>query len=266
LDTLRRLATIKNCHSVWAVASLHAEQQRLDAVHRVLYESFQAGDAIVYLGNMIGRGPMVRQSVDALLAFRRELIAQPAVFAGDLIYLRGVQEELFDKLLQLQFSQSPQDIAEWMLRNGLASTLQAYGSSASELTAVAQLPATQISRYTAKLREAIRAAPGHAAFYSSLKRAAALDTGSLLFVHAGLDPYRPLAAQTDAFWWGNTAFMQMNQPYQGFERVVTGWHPEHRGVFEAAYYTLFDAGAGFGGKLLLGQFSPRGNLLQVFEA
>ena len=136
-----------------------------------------------------------------------------------------MQEELFDKLLQLQFSQSPQDIAEWMLRNGLASTLQAYGSSASELRAVAQLPATQISRYTAKLREAIRAAPGHAAFYSSLKRAAALDTGSLLFVHAGLDPYRPLAAQTDAFWWGNTAFMQMNQPYQGFERVVTGCTP-----------------------------------------
>ena len=122
------------------MASLHAEQQRLDAVHRVLYESFQPGDAIVYLGNMIGRGPMVRQSVDALLAFRRELIAQPAVFAGDLIYLRGVQEELFDKLLQLQFSQSPQDIAEWMLRNGLASTLQAHGSSASELRAVAQLP------------------------------------------------------------------------------------------------------------------------------
>ena len=37
---------------------------------------------------------------------------------------------------------------------------------------------------------------------AAIRRAAFIEDESMLFVHAGIDPSRPLSAQRDALWWG----------------------------------------------------------------
>jgi serine/threonine protein phosphatase 1 len=46
---------------------------------------------------------------------------------------------------------------------------------------------------------------------SALRRAAYTDDGALLFVHAGVDPDRPLSAQSDSLWWATTSFMKLER-------------------------------------------------------
>ena len=84
------------------------------------------GDRLVYTGNMIGRGSAVRETMDELLSFRRALIAMPGMLADDVVYLRGAQEEMWQKLLQLQFAPIP----PWCCAGccaGRRATLVAYG-------------------------------------------------------------------------------------------------------------------------------------------
>ena len=53
-----------------------------------------------------------------------------------------------------------------------------------------------------RLRNAINATPGHTMLFSALRHAAFTSDSGVLFVHAAVNPMRPLAAQGDAFWWG----------------------------------------------------------------
>src|SRR3546814_16714501 len=72
------------------------------------------------------------------------------------------------------------------------------------------------------LRAAIRSNPGHDDLLTALRRAAFTEGGELLFVHAGIDPHRPLTEQTDTFWWGSGYFGGMVDPYQRSEARRVG--------------------------------------------
>src|ERR1700761_9048224 len=91
----RRFGLLVGRRRVWAVSSIHAEVERLRTIHVAIERRLQPGDALVYLGNMIGRGTAVRETVDELLSFRRAFISRPGAFASDLVYLRGSQEEMW---------------------------------------------------------------------------------------------------------------------------------------------------------------------------
>ena len=68
----------------------------------------EEGDRLVYLGNYLGYAPHVRETVDELLAFRSAFLALPPYAdPNDIVYLRGSQEEIWQKILQLQFAQNP---------------------------------------------------------------------------------------------------------------------------------------------------------------
>src|SRR3546814_14736289 len=62
------------------------------------------GDRLVYLGNMVGHGTATIATLDELLAFRRDFLCLPGVEPEDIVYLRGAQEEMWRKLLQIQFA------------------------------------------------------------------------------------------------------------------------------------------------------------------
>src|SRR5690606_558245 len=147
------------------------------------------------LGDLLGRGADVIGTVDELLRFRREIIARPGMFAYDIVYLRGSQEEMWQKLQQLQFAINPREVLEWMLSHGVGATLAAYGGDPRKAMAATRDGPTGIARWTSAIRAEIAARPGHQVLLSALKRAAFTDDGSLLFVHAGIDASRPLAAQ-----------------------------------------------------------------------
>lgn len=259
------IASIRGDSRVWAVGAIHGEIARLRAIHRELETRIEAGDVLVYLGNYLGYGPDIAETVDELLSFRRRLLAQPPLrFPEDIVYLRGNQEEMWQKLLQLQFASDPVSILNWVVSRGVDATLRAYGASLEEGNYAATGGTMQINNWTRTLRDAQRAHPGHETLLAQLKRAAASETGDLLFVNCGIDPQRPLAAQSDSFWWAARSFDGITEPYEGFRRVVRGYDPEHGGFAESKYTLTLDGGCGFGGALIAACIAPDGSLLDSF--
>jgi serine/threonine protein phosphatase 1 len=83
-------------------------------------------------------------------------------------------------------------------------------------------------------------------------------------VHAGIDPAAPLAGQSDHLWWGSPAFRNLNQPYAGFRRVISGCNPRGEGAHLDAFTCCLDGGAGFGGPLNVACFSLDGAIVESF--
>ena len=261
-----RFGTIEKARRIWLVGSIHGEHARLVAVHDAIARSFEAGDRLVYLGNYLGMGTEVTKTLDELLSFRRYMMARHWLMPQDLQYLRGAQEEMWDRMLQLHFSRSPQSVLEWMLERGLSQTLEAYGSSAGEARSFAKQKASDIAHYTVGLRGAMRNKAGHYALMLSLKRAVFTDDERYMFVHAGVDPSMAPDEQRDAFWWGHPDFRNMTTPYEGCRRVLAGWHPNHIGISLSPYVGFVDGGAGFGGPLLTACMESDGSISQAYEA
>jgi serine/threonine protein phosphatase 1 len=251
---------------IWAVAAIHGEAALLASLHARLAPRLGKGDRLVYLGGYLGYGPDVAGTMDALLSFRCLFLARRLAFVGDIVFLRGSQEEMWQKLLQLQFAANPRDVLQWMLDHGVGPTLEAYGSNPRLALAAARNGPLALTRWTASLRAAIDARPGHRQLLTGLKRAAFTEDGGVLFVHAGVDPEKPLELQRDALWWGGSDVLALAQPYAGFRRVVRGFERTHGGLRESAYALSLDAGSGFGGGLIAACVAPDGSLVDQIEA
>ncbi len=261
------LATLREGERIWAVGAVHGEAARLARLHDRLRTEMVPGDRLVYLGGYLGYGTEVAATVEELLLFRRAFIAQPGVEPEDVVFLRGAQEEMWQKLLQLQFAAQPAEVLRWMLERGIGPTIAAYGGTAAEGLAAAEDGVLALTRWTGVLRQAMRAIDGHTALMSALRHAALSADGRLLFVHAGLDPACPLAAQRDHFWWGSPAFDALAAPYQGHELVVRGFSPRGPATLSLTRpVTTLDAGSGRGGSLIAACFAADGRALRVLEA
>ena len=258
-------ASLRKAERVWAVASIHGEANRLRKLHADLARRIGPRDRLVYLGNVLGRGPAVRETVDSVLSFRRLILARPNALVHDVALLRGAQEEMWQKLLQLQLAMNPAEVLDWMLEQGVGATLEAYGSSAEEASRAIRQGALAITHWTTRLRRDFQAT-GHQAWLSALKRAAYTREGDLLFVNRGVRTDRPLDAQADAFWWGTGAFDDIDVDYGGFRRIIRGFDPRHRGIVTGDFTISLDGGSGFGGPLLAGCIDRDGTLAEVIEA
>lgn len=250
-ETDKRFAVLRRCRRVWAIASIHGDAERLAALHAELADRYEVGDRFIYLGNYYGHGSGILETVDELLRFRRILLAQPPyTHPDDIVYLRGRQEEMWRKLLQLQFAGDCQKILDWMLARGADATLAAYGGHAADARAAIMEGLLAVSRWTGQLRQAIRSHSGHNEFMTGFRRAAYTDNGALLFVSTGLDPSRELTDQEDGFWWNGQDFNEIGlSGYGGFTRVVRGHDPARKGIIERKATLSIDGGAGFGGSL-----------------
>ena len=260
-----KFAQLRDARRVWAVGAIHGEARRLARVHDLIGERFFRGDRLVYLGNYLGHGEDVAGTIDELLDFRRRVLGRPHGFACDVVYLRGAQEEMWQKLLQLQFAQIPGHILEWMVREGVGATIEAYGGDLRQGFAASRDGPRTITRWTTALRNAMNAAPGHVALLGTLKHAAFTEEGRLLFVHAGVHPSRPLADQGDAFWWGGGDVLGLATPFEGFRRVIRGFDRESRGLVEGEFGVSLDGGAGRGGRLMAAAFATDGTVEDVLQ-
>ena len=287
-----RFASLGRPRRIWAIGAIHAQPDRLDVIHHAIGQRFRPGDRLVYLGNMIGFGDEVVETIDRLLAFRIALLAMPGMIASDIVYLRGQQEEMWQKLQQLHFAPDPRTVLDWMLRQGVAPTLAAYGGNLEAGMAAARGGAVMLGRWTRELRQSMAAHPGHEALFNALRRAAYTGGpvgspasgdggddgapgasnrggGSLLLVNAGIDPRRPLTGQGDSFWWGGAAFARLEQPYGAFRRLVRGynplWSPEDPSVDVGPVTVTLDGGCGRGGHLVCACFDSFGEMLDLFQ-
>lgn len=265
--TDRRIVTLPPAERVWAIAAIHGEAERLERLHESLWARMRPTDRLVYLGNMIGWGADIRGTLDAILAFRRAVIARPGAHACDVTLLRGRQEVMWQKLLQLQFTPDPVAALQWMTTRGVEATLAAYGGDPRGGERAARAGTMVVTRWTNNLRAAMKAHPGHTELLGRLRSAAVTDDGRMLFVNTGLDPEKPLHQQGDLFWWHGAGFNALDESgYEGFTRVVRGFDPRRRGPVETAAKVSLDAGAGFGGDLMAACLGADGRILERLTA
>lgn len=262
------IASIPMGRRIWAVPSIHGEKDALEALHERLATRFRPGeDRLVYLGNYLGRGPDILGTIDELLRFRRAALAGAGAEPWDIIYLRGAQEEMWWKLLKLQIANAPADVLKWMMAHGVDATLSAYGCDIEDGLRHCRGGTMALTRWTGKLRKAMQAQPGHSELLTSLWRAATTGDGGMLFVHASVDPSRPLSMQGDIFWWDDGTFEQIEQPVQGFAKVIRGYDNDHLGPsLEREHSATLDAGCGFSGPLVAACFDPGGQLVDAIDA
>jgi serine/threonine protein phosphatase 1 len=259
----QNLAWLRGARRVWAVAAIRAAAQPLARLHDQLSERFGDGDRLVYLGDYFGYGEAVRATIDELLDFRRRVLARREGFACDVTFLRGAQEEMLQKLLQLQFAPNPGEVLSWMVNAGVEPTVRAYGGDLRQGFAATRDGPRTITRWTSGLRATINAAPGHTKLLSALRHAAFTEEDAgVLFVHAAVDPARPLAAQGDAFWWGRRDILDLRAAFGGFRRVVRGVGRGRHGLVEREFGVSLDGG---GGHLVAACFAPDGSVLDRVE-
>ncbi|MGM0422551.1 MAG: hypothetical protein ACQEQL_05575 [Pseudomonadota bacterium] len=272
--TLQRscFAELGNPSRLWVISALHGQTARLNSLHMLIWQNFQPGDKIVYLGNYLGSaGPQGNPDViDSLILFKQAAMNEFSIDGNDVVFLRGVNEEMWQKLLQLQFANRPYNVLQWLLSQNIEGILNHYGTTGAEGLAACRGGINAITRWTNDLRTKLRARTGHDQFYQSLKRAAHShnrDTDNrLLFVHAGLDQNRPLRTQQDSFWWGAHKFDTIDRPYDPFRFVIRGYDPENKGVLINDATISLDGGACHGGPLLCTQMTANGQIIDIYSA
>lgn len=195
------IARLREGGTTWALGALKGDDAALGRLGGVLMQRWQPGDRLVVLGNMLGAAGNTPRTIDLLLLLRRRLLARPGAEVGDFVFLRGPQEEIWHKALQLQFALAPLDVLDWMLSRGLDAIIEAYGHSIAEGRIASRNGSLTIARWTSGLRERQAARPGHSDLLNALSRAALSADGRLVFAATGVDPGRPLDGQADAFWW-----------------------------------------------------------------
>ena len=257
---------LRNARRVWAIAAINGAAQRLIRLHDMISDRFQEGDRIVYLGNYVGYGDAVLATIDELLNFRRRVVGRQRGCACDVAFLRGAQEEMWQKLLQLQFAPNPGEVLQWMVSAGMDATVRAYGGDLRQGFAATRDGPRTITRWTGILRGAMNATPGHTTLFSALRHAALSLDLSVLFVHAAIDPSRPLSAQGDAFWWGRDDILELRGSFEGFRRVVRGIDPEKRSFTDREFAVSLNGGTGGCGPLTAACFGAGGEVLELTEA
>ena len=141
----------------------------------------QKEDTLVFLGDYIDRGKFSRQVVERLIELSEET---------NCIFLKGNHEQMMMKLLE---SSRETDIDFWMM-NGGSETFDSYGSY-SEIFNL------------------------HEDFYENLKPYYLTD--KYLFVHAGINPNKPLEEQTeDDLLWIRDDFI--NRKHNLKQKVIFG--------------------------------------------
>ncbi len=263
-----------NPNQIWAIPSIHADINRLTALHDAIFDKIQAGDRLVYLGNYTGYGTEARETIDELLTFRRMLLAKPAMKPTDIIYLRGQQEDLWGKLLQIQFHPTPVNALIDLIGKGLGPTMQSYGICPHDGITAAKEGMYSLNKWTNHIRQKLRAHEGHDCFLTQHRRAAYTTTNNsnsndqfpLLFVNTGIDTSKSLQEQKSNFWENSAHFDKMTESYAPFDKVVRGFDPAHKGLHLNCITATLDAGCGFGGPLICAQMSAQGEFHEVLEA
>ena len=263
------LVNLGNPTTIWAIPAVHSAYNDLIQIHDRILSSITPGDRIVYLGNYTGYNDNALACIDEILGFRRMVLSLRGIIPDDIVYLKGIQEEMLTKLLQLQFANNPSDVLLWMLGNGLQTTLNDYGICAHSGIEACRRGIMDITRWTQSVRSAIRSRPGHEQFMLAQKRAAYTCThehnAPLLFVHAGLNCGKSLDQQGDSLWWETQNFESIHEPYEPFSKVVRGYDPAHKGLNLNCITATIDDGSGFGGNLVCAEFGQNGEITQLHQ-
>jgi len=213
---------------IYAVGDIHG---RLDLLEQLL-EQIEVDDAaradadttVIFLGDLVDRGPDSAQVVQRLLELSRR--------SGQVRFLLGNHEEVFLKAMAGDPKALP-----FFIRIGGKSTTLSYGVSE------AMYGASDYPELLDLMRERIPQA--HIDFLSGFEDL--IVVGDYVFVHAGLRPGIPLDEQTPStLRWIREEFLNHSTP---FEKIVVHGHTITEKVEEHVTRIGLDTGAYSSGRL-----------------
>jgi serine/threonine protein phosphatase 1 len=199
----------------YGVGDIHGMRRLLDElIARIEADAGDDPAVVVFLGDLVNRGPKSRQVLE-------RLIEGPSRPGDRWISLRGNHDQL---MLDAVAGRSEATFRRWMQKGGLE-TLASYGVSRKEAS-------------PARARRAIPSA--HLAFLDGLPFS--YRAGEHFFVHAGIDPRRPLDRQSEE------AMMNIREPFLRDSHllpftVIHGHVPSPGGPVVAARRIGVDTGA-----------------------
>ena len=269
MNTDNKFQEFTNTDRIWAIGSLHSSIESFQSIKKYIFSNFKNGDKLIFLGNLIGYDNKSKEILTDVLSFRFNLMAKFNLDHEDIVFLRGAQEEMFSKLLQLQIAPNPSEIIDWIFSHGVDKTIVSYNFEPDQFKNIATQGTIQINKLTSKLNKKISEAPGHKEFFSNLKHAAFSNTMEVLFVNRGVDLSRPLSAQNDCFWWGYQNFSLISKPYSTFKRIVRGYQSNEHNDLEYSknriLCTLFKQPLE-NKKIFAGLFCKNGDILELIES
>ena len=268
MDKISNFVELKKSSKLWAIGSIHSNLNSFNSIKKFIINNFEISDKLIFLGNIIGLGDSPKETLSSVIDLRFNLMSKFKLKPTSIVFLRGAQEEMFSKLLQLHLAPNPTEIVEWMFEHGVNQTIKSYGFSEDEVKSISSSGTMKISKWTANLNKAVQMNPGHTQYFLNLKHAAYSHTKKILFVNRGVDITRPLSAQNDCFWWGFQNFSRIQQPYKSFLRIVRGYESEHLNNVEISknnvVCTLFKQPLS-NKNILCGIFAENGEILDLFE-
>ena len=268
MDKKSNFIELKKTNKIWAIGSIHSNIESFNSIKKFILSNFDTNDKLIFLGNIIGLGNNSKDTLTSVIDLRFNLMSKFKLEADSIVFLRGAQEEMFSKLLQLQLAPNPAEIVEWMFEHGVNKTIESYGFSEDEVKNISSSGTLNISKFTSILNKKLKSNEGHTEYFLNLKHAAYSHSKKILFVNRGVDITRPLSAQNDCFWWGFQNFSKIQEPYKSFLRIVRGYESEHIGSSEISrnnvVCTLFKQPLS-NKRILCGIFKENGEILDLFE-
>ena len=268
MDKVGNFVELNKSSKIWAIGSIHSNLKSFGSIKKYILRNFNTNDKLIFLGNIIGLGDNSKETLSSVIDLRFNLMSKFKLKPESIVFLRGAQEEMFSKLLQLQLAPNPSEIVEWMFEHGVNKTINSYGFSEDEVINISSSGTINISKWTSNLNTAIRKNPGHTQYFLNLKHAAYSHTKKILFVNRGVDTTRPLSAQSDCFWWGFQNFSTIDKPYNTFLRIVRGYESKHLNQLEiskkSVVCTLFKQPLS-NKSIICGIFTENGDILDLFE-
>ena len=269
MDKNTNFVEISNSNKIWAIGSIHSRLGAFNSVKEFVLKNFQAKDYLIFLGNVIGLGKQPKETLSSAIDLRNKLMAKFQIEPNKIIFLRGAQEEMFLKLLQLQTAPNPNDIVKWIFEHGVDSTVESYGISKQEIIDVSTQGPLLISKLTNRLNKIISENPGHKQYFNHLKHAAFGESRKILFLNRGVDVSRPLSAQNDCFWWGYQNFSKITKPYNTYVRIIRGYESSSNSQLENSkkniVCSLFKQPLS-SPKIIAGIFNDSAEIIDLFES
>ncbi len=218
---------------VYAIGDIHGRADLLARLHRaILADAAAVGSAagaarrlVVYIGDYVDRGLQSREVIDLLL--------DSALPGFEAVHLKGNHEDML-----LRFLDDPAAGPLW-LANGGDATLASYGIGAWRRP----LDIDALGELSGRLARALPAR--HEAFLRGLVHAH--EEGDYLFVHAGVRPGAPAAAQREEdMMWIRDDFLNSRADHG---HVVVHGHSIHYEPEERPNRIGIDTGAFATGRL-----------------
>jgi serine/threonine protein phosphatase 1 len=214
----------------YAIGDIHGQLEKLEVAHAFIAEDMaQHGSApVVHVGDLVDRGPDTQGVIDYLMAGQAR--------GEDWVVLKGNHDRMFTGFLAAKDHHDPRLIAtlSWLHpRLGGAATLASYGVANAADRPIAAVHAEALAAVPMAHRDWLEALP------------IIHHTPEVVFVHAGIRPGVPLAAQVeDDLVWIREPFLSDTTDHGPL--IVHG----HTVVDAPTHYgnrVNIDAGAGYGG-------------------